>query len=408
MLTDQPQNTRYLFLDMNSFFARVEQQVQPTYRGQPVCITPYTGDSGCVIAASYEAKAVGIKGGCRVGDARKIYPKVVILPARPALYRIYHEEIIKVAQKFSPFIKVMSIDEFSIRLTGRDANHQEGVKMAFGLKSALLREVGDWLTCSIGLGPNQFLAKIAGELKKPDGLFEITIENLEEIYDKMVLTDITGINLRMEKRLNHANIYTPLDFYRKSLPDLSRHFGILGKAWYYRLRGHEVDEIVSSTKSVGHSHVLAPELRNRPGCKKVILKLVEKTGYRLRKDNFWATQIFLGIGFSGHVYWHKSKRIPPCHDNQQLINHAMSLFDQSPTDYPFSIQFSTSGLIQNHIQTISLFDDLQKPQNLSKAMDKINDKYGASTIHSAALTDNESIAPDRISFGKPRFDIRNF
>ncbi len=412
MINDQPTNTRYLFLDMNSFFARVEQQVQPSYRGVPVCVTPYVGDSGCVIAASYEAKAVGIKGGCRVGDAKKIYPKVVILPARPALYRIYHEEIIKVAQKFSPFIKVMSIDEFSIRLTGRDANHQEGVKMAFGLKSAILKEVGDWLTCSVGLGPNQFLAKMAGELKKPDGLFEITLENLVEIYSKMVLTDLTGINFRMEKRLNAANIYTPLDFYNKSMPELSRHFGILGKAWYYRLRGHEVDEIASGTKSIGHSHVLAPELRNPDGAKKVILKLIEKTGYRLRKDSFWATQIFLGIGFSNYGadrgYWHKSKRIAPCQDNQQLIKFAMELFSQSPTDKPFSIQFSTSGLIENHVKTISLFDDLQKTQDLSKAMDKINDKYGASTIHCAILTDNESIAPDRISFGKPRFEIRNF
>ena len=408
MINDQPTNTRYLFLDMNSFFARVEQQVQPAYRGQPVCVTPYVGDSGCVIAASYEAKAVGIKGGCRVGDAKKIYPKVVILPARPALYRIYHEEIIKVAQRFSPFIKIMSIDEFSIRLTGRDANHQEGVKMAFGLKSAIQKEVGDWLTCSVGLGPNQFLAKMAGELKKPDGLFEITLENLEEIYGKMQLRDLTGINYQMEKRFNAANIYTPLDFFHTPMSDLSRHFGILGKAWYYRLRGCEIDEISRPTQSIGHSHVLPPELRNRSGAKKTIFKLIEKTGYRLRKDNFWATQIFLGIGFSGHTYWHKSKRIPPCQDNQQLINYTMDLFDQSPTDYPFSIQFSTSGLIQNHIKNISLFDDLQKTQDLSKAMDKINDKYGASTIHCANLTNNESIAPDRISFGKPRFEIRNF
>lgn len=415
MINDNPANTRYLFLDMNSFFARVEQQVQPIYRGRPVCITPYTGDSGCVIAASYEAKAVGIKGGCRVGDAKKIYPKVIILPARPALYRIYHDEILKVAQKFSPFIKIMSIDEFSIRLTGRDANRTEGLKMAFALKESILKEVGDWLTCSVGLGPNQFLAKMAGEMKKPDGLFEITLENLEDIYNQLELTDLTGINYRMARRLNYANIYTPIDFYRRSMPDLSRHFGILGKAWYYRLKGYEVDEITTNTKSVGHSHVLAPELRNPAGARKVVIKLVEKTAYRLRKDNFWTTHIFLGLGFfqkfnnsSIHNHWYKHKRVAPVQDTRQLIRYALQLFEQSPTQNPFSLQFSTGGLIQDHVQTISLFNDLQRNLDLSKAIDKINDKYGAGTLHSAAFENEESIAPDRIPFGKPRFEIQNF
>lgn len=408
ILKDQPQNTRYLFLDMNSFFARVEQQVQPIYRGKPVCVTPYTGDSGCVIAASYEAKAVGIKGGCRVKDAKAIYPKVVILPARPQLYRLYHDEIVHIAQSVSPFIKIMSIDEFSIRLTGRDSNHTEAIKMAFNLKSTILNKVGDWLTCSIGIGPNQFLAKIAGERKKPDGLFAITLENLAEIYGKMKLTDLTGINYRMEKRLNYADIHTPLDFYQKSLPDLSRHLGILGKAWYYRLRGYEVDEIIHQTKTVGHSHVLPPELRNHLGARKVITKLVEKTAYRLRKDNFWATYVSLGIGYFNHIHYGKIKKIPPCQNNQELINYALDLFSYAPAQNPFSIQFSTSGLIKDHIQTVSLFNDLQKSNNLSRAMDKINDKYGAATIQSGSLCNSEGIAPDRIPFGQPRFKIRNF
>lgn len=408
MITDFPQNTRFLFLDMNSFFARVEQQVQPIYRGQPVCVTPYTGDSGCVIAASYEAKAVGIRGGCRVGDARKVYPKVIILPARPHLYLDYHKKIITAATAFSPFIKVMSIDEFSIRLTGRDANHQAAVKMAFGLKSAIRSQVGDWLTCSIGLGPNQFLAKLAGELKKPDGLYEITLENLADTYQNMKLTDITGINFRMERRLNNINIYSPTDFYNQSLPDLSRHLGIMGKAWYYRLRGYEIDDIDHETKTIGHSHVLPPELRNSQGAKKVIIKLIEKTGYRLRKGNYVATHISLYISYGRNGGWHKVKKISPCCDNQQLINYTLDLFSQSPSARPFSIHFSTSGLIQNYVQSLSLFNDLQKPKDLSRAMDVINDKYGAATIHCASLCGSESLAPDRIPFGRPRFTIQNF
>ncbi|MDO8513073.1 MAG: hypothetical protein Q7S37_01045 [bacterium] len=407
ILKDIPKNNRYLFLDMNSFFARVEQQVQPDYRGKPICVSPYTGDSGCVISASYEAKALGIPGVCRVKQAKSIYPKIIILPARPHLYRFYHDQIVQRIYNFTPFIQVLSIDEFSICLSGQDGHYQEARKIAFGLKSAIQKEVGDWLTCSIGIGPNQFLAKIAGELKKPDGLFEITLENLEEIYNKMKLTDLTGINYRMEKRLNYANIYTPMDFYQKSLPELSRHLGIMGKVWYYRLRGFEIEQLAQETKTIGHSHVLPPELRSQKGAEKVIIKLIEKIGYRLRQGGYWATYLSLGIGYLGHLHWHKVKKISPCNNNRQLIKFALDFFAQSPTQKPFSIYLTTGGLIKNHIQSISLFDNFRKSDYLSRAMDKINDKYGATTIQSAALAGTSSVAPDRIPFGRPRFEIRN-
>lgn len=407
-LTKPPQDASVLFLDMNSFFARVEQQVQPVYRGQPVGIAPYTGNTGCIIAASYEAKALGIKTGFSVGEAKKSCPQIIILPSRPALCHFYHKELVKIVESFSPFIKVLSIDEMSIKLTGSDQNSEKAKRMAFAIKTAISQKVGDWLTCSIGIGPSQFLAKTAAEMKKPDGLFEIKLSNLESIYQSLELTDLCGINYGLARRCRAHGIYNPLDLYRQSLTNLANLLGILGKVWYFRLRGYEVDDLTSPVKSLGHSHVLAPEFRTKEGARKVLLKLVEKAGYRLRQDNLWATGISLSIRFLGAESWHKYKKTSPFQDNRAFFDHSLALLKECSFDYPpLAIYVSTHNLIKNYPKPLSLFREQHKTEELSRAIDFINDRHGASTIYSAALMGAESSAPDRIPFGRPRFDIRH-
>ncbi len=407
-LTDQPQDARVLFLDMNCFFARVEQQVQPIYRGRPVGVTPYTGGTGCVIAASYEAKELGVKTGMMVKDAKRQCPQIAILPARPALYHFYHKELIKVLETFSPFLKVLSIDEFAIRLTGRDQRDEAAKKIAFDIKDAIREKVGDWLTCSMGIASNQFLAKLAGELKKPDGLFEIKLTDLTQIYQVLKLTDLCGINHRMAGRCHAYGIYTPWALYQKSLNDMSRLFGVWGKVWYFRLRGFEVDDVAFTTKSVGHSHVLAPEFRSESGVRQVLLKLAQKTGYRLRQGQYWASGLYVGVGFFDAPHWYRVKRWPPFQDDRALTDFALSMLKGCPFDgRPLIVALSAVNLIRSYIPSISLFPELHKQQALSRAMDAINDKYGASSIRTAALLGADHAAPDRIPFGRPRFEIRN-
>lgn len=408
MITEKPQDTSTLFLDMNSYFARVEQQVQPTYRGKPVGITPYLGDSGCIIAASYEAKAYGAVTGLRVGEAIRICPNIIILLARPTLYHFYHKEIVKTLESFTPFLRILSIDEFSMRLTGRERNSESAKTLAIAIKQSLSQKVGDWMTASIGIAPNQFLAKTAAELKKPDGLFEIKLCDLKSIYQNLELTDLCGINRGVYAKCRSFGVYSVNDLYKQSISDLSRMFGILGKAWYFRLRGYEVDDITTWTKSIGHSHVLSPEYRSRDGARKILTKLTEKAGFRLRKDNYWATGIYLNIGFYNHVNWSKFLRVSPFQDSHTARDLSNRLFDKCCFSLPpLIINISLCGLIKNQNHTISLFPELQKQEKLSRAMDKINDKYGSTTLYPAALHGAEHSAPDRISFGRPRFEIIN-
>lgn len=397
-----PRDFSNLFLDMNAFFASVEQQVQPPLRGKPICIAPYTGDTGCCIAKSYEAKAFGVATGNLVGEAKKICPQIIIIESRPELYMFYHREIVKVLETSSPFLRVLSIDEFNIKLSGFDQNREQVVKMADELKKAIREKVGDYLKCSIGIGPNSWLAKVAGELKKPDGLVVLTLEELPALYRSLELTDLPGINIRMAAHLRHRKIKTPFDFFEAPLNNLSRWFGHPGRVWYHRLRGFEVDNIESATKSIGHQHVLAPKYRNLPAARRVLVKMAEKCGARLRAKNLWATGVAVAIGFLDGPYWVKNMTTDLMADSRSIQRIALSLYDACHIPKPpLRIAVTLFNLQQVRGEQISLFSEIEKSRKLSQALDEINDRYGADTIFPASMFDTSDAAPNRIPFGSP-------
>lgn len=405
-LTAKPQDYQYLFLDMNSFFASVEQQVRPDLRGCPVGVTPYLGPSGCIIAASYEAKKYGIKI-CRVREAKKILPSIKIIESRPSLYMIYHKEIKKVIEKFTPFFEVKSIDEFALRLTPQDQNEKNAIKLAQKLKETIKRDVGDYLSCSVGIGPSKFLAKMAAEYKKPDGLTVLKLNDLENFYREIKLTDLTGINLRTEAKLNHFGISSPTELYQSSLGILIQKFSHFGRLWYYRLRGYEVDDTNSVTKTIGHSHVLEPELRDKNAAISVLQKLVFKSGYRLRHENFFAGGVYLNIGFTNSTRFSQSKKYSqPFSDNQTFWHHVLEILTQCPWQgQPIYLAVGTFNLHKNENKQISIFEEIEKRENLVVAIDKINDEYGAETVFPATMMRAGQSAPDRIPFGRPRYEI---
>lgn len=402
----KPKDYTTLFLDMNSFFASVEQQVRPELRGQPVGVAPYIGSSGCIIAASYEAKAQGIKIS-RVGDAKKICPQIKILEARPALYMLYHKEIKKVLEKFTPYFQPLSIDEFAIRLTPQDQGLERSVALARKIKQAIFAEVGDYMRCSIGIGPSVFLAKMAGERQKPDGLTVVTLKELEKFYSGLKLTDLVGINWRLESRLKNFGINSPIDLFKKPVGELVRVLNHPGRLWYFRLRGFEVDDFVIKNKTIGHSHVLSPEFRTKEAALSVLRKLVFKVGYRIRKEKYQAGGVSVVINFLNQESFHLSKKFPPFCDDNTFRQYVYSLLKNCPwRGRPILIAVSAFNLIKPTGDQISIFDDVEKSKEISKAMDDLNDQYGADTVFPASMFQGLGSAPDRIPFGMPRHDIR--
>lgn len=405
-LNTPPKDFQALFLDMNSFFASVEQQVQPPLRGKPVGIAPFIGSSGCIIAASREAKSRGVKIG-RVGEMKKICPDIKIVESRPALYMIYHKEIRKVIESFTPYFKPLSIDEFVLHLTPREQSYEAAVKLGQDLKTAIRERVGDYLTCSVGIGPSRFLAKMAGERKKPDGLIVVHLSDLSKFYADLSLLDITGINYRLESQLNFFKIYSPTDLFNCSLVRLREILNHPGRLWYYRLRGFEVDDSVIGSKTIGHSHVLPPELRSRVGAESVIRKLIFKAGKRLREEKYWATGISVSVNFWDSGSFAQSKKVASFCDTQSFSDHVFDLLKKcSWSGRPSYVSVNSFGLIRMAGEQVSLLLEIEKQKKISKTIDLINDEFGASTIFPASMFGARDSAPDRISFGKPRYEIK--
>lgn len=400
-----PKDFQVLFLDMNSFFASVEQQVRPILRGKSVGVAPYTGDTGCIIAASREAKTRGVSIG-RISEAKKLCPGIIIVESRPALYMIYHEEIKKVIESFGPFYTPLSIDEFVIRLTPREKNYQNSIKLAQNLKQAIKERIGEHLTCSIGIGPSRFLAKMAGERRKPNGLTVVQLSELKKFYSELKLLDITGINYRTEALLNFSGIHSPLSLFNLSLPELRMILKHPGRLWYFRLRGYEVDDFVTKSKTIGHSHVLPPEYRSKNGALSVIRKLIFKAGFRLRKEGYWACGVSAAISFFNDSGFHKSKRVEQFCDSNSFIRNILELLRNCPwRGKPVYVSISAFNLVRPMGGQISIINEVEKAKKLSKTLDLVNDQFGAMTLFPASLFEAKESAPDRISFGRPRYGI---
>src|SRR5271154_1994076 len=201
------QAVQWLFLDLNAFFASCEQQDNPALHGQPIIVVQTVTSSACAIAASYEAKRLGITSGTLVHEAKQICAAVIPVQARHRLYTEYHERMLAAVDTCVPVEKVMSIDEVACKLMGTQRQIPAARDLALKVKQALREQVGECLTCSIGIAPNVFLGKVGSDLQKPDGLVVITHDDLPGILLGLELQEIYGIGERMEERLHRAGIF---------------------------------------------------------------------------------------------------------------------------------------------------------------------------------------------------------
>lgn len=274
----------WLFLDLNSYFASVEQQMNPALRGKPVAVVPMMSDWTCVIAASYEAKHFGIKTGTRVREAKQMCPDLVLVSTQHKHYTEYHRRIIAEVDKYVPVHTVASIDEMACQLTGRWREAAHALQLAHDIKAGIARNVGECLSCSIGLSSNRFLAKVATDMQKPDGLVCLHPDDLPGAMMHLVPRDLPGIGPSMEERLSRAGIQTFADLWNCAPKQLRGLWGsVEGERFWYALRGVEIAAEETRRSSVSHSHVLAPEQRPLALAEPVARRLLLKAAGRLRQ-----------------------------------------------------------------------------------------------------------------------------
>jgi DNA polymerase-4 len=387
----------WLFVDLNSYFASVEQQLQPKLRGKPVGVVPLMADTTCCIAASYEAKAFGVKTGTMVGEAKRMCPGIVFVEARHEEYVKYHEAIVTAVESCLPVTAVMSIDEMACRLTGRDQKLENAFALGKQVKKSILK-VGDQLRSSVGLATNRFLSKVASNMQKPDGLTVLESEDLPQALLRLKPSDFPGIGPRMNERLKQRNIRTTEQLLALDAAQMRRIWGGVGGERFYRwLRGEDIDVEYAHNKSVGHSHVLPPELRNPKSAYAVTLRLLQKAAVRLRKLESWATHLSLSISYTDRTHWDKTLKMLECQDTLTLQEVLNVLWEQRAPGNPMKVGVTLSGLIPDKHRTFSFFDD-PKRVNLSRVMDRVNAKYGKNALFLGGVADVLTSAPTRIAF----------
>jgi DNA polymerase-4 len=395
-----------MHIDLNSCFATIEQQANPLYRKKPLAVAAYDTPRGMIIASSYEAKAKGIKLGVNVAEARTIDPKVIIVMPDPPKYREAHRLFKEVLSDYTSAVVAKSIDEFVVDFQGSPSvrDGRDLVDVGYEIKHRIKDHLGSYVTVNVGIGTNRFWAKTAAGLNKPDGLNVMSADNALEIYRKLSLMDLTGINYRYEARLNTAGIYSPLQFLAASQDRLKKQVfqSIVGYQWFARLRGWEVDNVVWDKKSVGHNYALGRKTRDIQELSRLLMKLTHKVGRRMRSYGFAARGIYLALWFRDGYGWKQGYDTKTLlYSHQDIYHYAKKLLLAAYiSDVVTHISVSVYGLVRLEPEQLSLFDGSRMDHKaLTDACDSINDRYGEYTIVPALMANMEDLILDRIAFG---------
>jgi DNA polymerase IV len=375
-------------IDFDSFFASVEQQDNPKFRNKPLGVTAANGRT-CIIAASREAKKLGVKSPSRTYEALEICPSLQFSPAHFVRYLEISKKFLKICQNFSPYIELFSIDELFMDVTA--TNHLFGgvYKMIKLIKNKIKREIGEYITVSVGISYSKLLAKLASGLKKPNGVFEITRQNLGEVYRNAELTDICGIGERIKLRLNKIGIYTLLELRDASLALLISEFGNC-EGYFLKNVGLGIDSSslsyftqAPSVKSVGRSYCLPKNEYDKRIVFQNIYELCEEVCIKLRRLSKKARAI--GFYFGGDISTHGRKTYCKYFDTgKEMFDLLVSLADIKNFKYLRRIAITAFGLEDAACTPLSLFDSA-KQNSLIKTIDNINERFGDHTIRNGFL-----------------------
>ena len=405
----EAKNTRVIYVDMNAFFASIEQQRYPNLRNRPMAVTSYIAPSATIIASSYEAKALGITTGVRVREALMIYPDLKIVETDAPIYHAMHKQFLLIIREiFGPEVHARSIDEAALYLAPNWQNSEKAWELVHQIKQAFYDQLGECIRCSIGIAPNILLAKLATDLQKPNGLVEITLENTAAILEKLELTDLPGIAEKSAANLNRHAIYTPLDLYQTSAVRLKSLFGIWGQYWWWRLHGYEPDGASGPQKTMSHEHVLARWTDKRSQLANTINKMTDRILHRLRKNRLTCRSLSLRLSF---------KDIPsaqfdhyfdaPTDSHSAILSCINQTLEQLPLFLPSAVRKITITFNQLSSKALGLqldlFTERIRHEKISSAIFTIRSRHGFEALQLGnTIRIDRQTAKEQPGFGKIR------
>ncbi|MFA5196861.1 MAG: DNA polymerase IV [Patescibacteria group bacterium] len=385
---------KILHIDMNSYFATVEQQANPLLRGRPIAVLGSKAKRTIIVASSIEAKRLGIKTASGLNEALKICPELVVIHGEPRKYADVTRRFISIFEEFTDKVEIFSIDEAFLDVT-KTANLFGGPeKIASKIKRKIRDEIGSWLSCSIGIGPNKFLAKTGSDLEKPDGLVIINENNKDNILQNLPLERFCGIGRAISRRLSLLDVYTTGDLRKCPIACLKEEFGVIS-AWKLKqiAYGLDISPVISwreqkLAKSFSCSRTMNRDITSRDEIKKQLLFLFEKVAKKLRDDNYWAKEAgfwFRFKDFSGHG---KVFRLGSwCCNGLEFYGLSLKQLSQIHLHQPVRAIGVFAGRVQLSVNVPSSFLPEDKlNQQILETMDSINNRYGEDVITRGVLT----------------------
>jgi DNA polymerase IV len=397
-----------LVIDLNCAFASIEQQHDHTLRGRPLAIAAYAVDAATIVSSSREARDLGIKTGMRVFEAKAIFPRIVVMEPNPPRYRAASDQLIEIMERHSPDVLRMSIDEASMNLSGTPDLARlgpEGVGRA--IKREIRETVGECVSSSVGISTSIWMAKQASNLNKRDGLERIDHTNLVSVFERLELTELSGIAEATARRLNRAAIRTPVEFLSAS-PDRLRLAGMsleVAGMWLKRLRGYEVSDFEGvARKSYSHSHVMARATSSQAELEELLMRLSDMVGRRLRTAGRRGSVVSVGVVYRPDVgrFSRQSKLANPIATGDEIYRAALALLAaRDPNRKVGTLGVGLAGLSDAEPGQMDLFSDPTRPRSdrLERAVDVIRNRFGEDAVQRARLLGRAQVVRDRIAFG---------
>jgi len=377
-----------LHIDMDAFFISVEQRDDPSLRGKPAAVCGSLSRS-VVTSATYEARPYGIRAGMSTQEAKRRCPQLILVEGDHSKYTEVAARIFSILKEYTPRVEVASIDEAYLDITQSLLLFQSPFLVAQSIKDRI-RE-SEQLTCSIGVAPNKLLAKLGSGLKKPDGLVVIQKEEVEEALRDLPVSKLYGIGPKLTEELNSTGLFTCGQLGKFPVSVLSQRFGVIGERLHEMGLGLDDSPVVpfdeeEDAKSISHSVTLEEDTSDPSMLRKVLLQLSERVSRRMRRGRFYGRRIALTVRYSDFFTFSKQKTLSKwMNSGNEIFKQAFEIFESIPHPKPIRLLGVGVSLLKKEMCQMDLFEKKDKKDNLLKAMDRVNERFGDWTLTWAGL-----------------------
>jgi DNA polymerase-4 len=399
-----------LHVDMNAFFASVEQQSNPELRGKPIAVTGSSSRT-VILTASYEARAYGVKTGLTTWEAKQKCPGLILVHGNNRLYTHVSSQIMKILHDYTPLVEVFSIDEAFMDITGSLKLFGGIERISYLIKSRIKTRFG--ITCSIGIAPNKLLAKLASEMKKPDGLTIIKKEDVSSTLEHLPIRELCGIGRKMERQLLLMSIYTCGELGRCDEGRLTKKFGIIGTKLKQMGQGIDDSPVIPAeeseeVKSVGHSMTLKQDIHEHADILRHLLQLSEMVGRRARRYGVWGKTVHLTIRYADFTTFGKQEsQSNYINLSDDIYKAAVKILDSLELTQPVRLLGIRITNLQYQTSQLPLFPEDQIRLKLTEAMDSVNNRFGDFVVMYGSLLNQEAKGSHVISPAWRPNGIRN-